>query len=78
MVKLTVVRNNVRPNSNLATHRASATEGESAKRLLEAQGFPAKRKANGQYEFACPFHEGPGSVARGKSANYYLNDKTSE
>lgn len=78
MVKLTLVQTNVKPNTNLATHRASATEGEAAKRLLESQGYTLKRKANGQYEFPCPFHEGPGSLERGKSANFYLNATTSE
>lgn len=78
MVKLTVVRTNVKPNSDLASHRASATEGEAARRLLESQGFIMKRKANGQLEFPCPFHEGPGSVPRNKSANFYMNAQTSE
>lgn len=78
MVKLTLVQSSARPNTNLAAHRASATEGEAAKRLLESQGFAMKRKANGQFEFRCPFHEGPGSIERGKSANFYLNVTTSE
>jgi len=78
MVKLTLVANNARPNSNLAAHRTSATEGEAAKRLLESQGYVCKRKANGQYEFPCPFHEGPGSIEPRKSANFYMNVTTSE
>jgi len=78
VVKLTLVQSNVRPNTNLAAHRASATEGEAAKRLLESQGFVMKRKANGQFEFPCPFHEGPGSIEKRKSANFYLNVITSE
>lgn len=78
MAKLTLVRNNVPANTNLAAHRASATDGEAAKRLLEAQGFTMKRKANGQFEFPCPFHEGPGSIDRGKSAHFYMNATTSE
>jgi hypothetical protein len=78
MAKLTLVRNAVKPNTNVAAHRASATEGEAAKRLLEEQGYPLKRQANGQYEFRCPFHEGPGSVEPRKGANFYMNIKTSE
>ena len=78
MVKLALVQSGVKPNTNLAAHRASATEGEAAKRLLESQGFTMKRKANGQFEFACPFHEGPGAIEKGKSANFYLNAITSQ
>jgi hypothetical protein len=80
MAKLTLVRNTTPVNANLATaaHRASATEGEAARRLLESMGFVLKRKANGQFEFPCPFHEGPGAVERRKSANFYMNATTSE
>ena len=77
MAKLTLVKSNVRANTNVAAHRASATEGEAAKRLLEDQGFPLKRKANGQYEFACPFHEGPGAIPKGKGTNFYMHAESS-
>lgn len=78
MARLELVRSGVSNGANLAAHRASGTEGEAARRLLEAQGFPAKRKANGQYEFRCPYHEGPGAVETRKSANFYLNADTSQ
>lgn len=72
MTRLTLVSTNTRPNSNLA-HRASTTEGEAAQRLLEAQGYPLRRKSNGQLEFRCPFHEGPGEAVKAKSSNFYMN-----
>ena len=77
MARLTLVDSSRQVNTSLAAHRASATEGEAAKRLLESQGYTIKRKANGQYELRCPFHEGPGSIDRGKATNFYLNATTS-
>jgi hypothetical protein len=59
--------------NKLNSHRASATEGEAAIRLLEEQGFPIKRVAHGQAACACPFHEGPGQVEPRKSAKFYVN-----
>lgn len=60
-----------RANSNLP-------EGVQAKQLLEAHGFSPKRQdpLNGQYEFRCPFHEGPGELGR-RSTNFYLDKKSS-
>lgn len=57
---------------------ANLPEGVQAKQILEAHGFPPKRQEpqNGQYEFRCPFHEGPGEVGR-KSANFYLDKASS-
>lgn len=78
MVNLTLVHGTVKPNTKVTAHRASATEGEAAKRLLESQGYTLKTKQNGQYQFRCPFHEGPGSIEPRKSANFYLNATTSE
>ena len=62
------------------SHRAETSEGESARRLLEESGYPAKngKARNGQYEFCCPFHEEPGEVVRNKSANFYLDADTSK
>jgi hypothetical protein len=62
-------------------HRSgAATEGEAAKRLLEANGYPARRQQpqNGQYEHPCPFHEEPGEIGRRSSTNFYLDAKTSQ
>lgn len=61
-------------------HRAASTEGEAARQLLEQNGYPPRRQEamNGQYEHSCPFHEEPGSPARGKSTNFYLDKKTSQ
>ena len=61
-------------NTNLAAHRASATEGEAARKLLEAQGFIIKGGSakNGQYETRCPFHEGPGAIEPRKSSSQPL------
>lgn len=58
-------------------HRASATEGEAAKRLLESEGYVLKRTANGQHEFRCPFHEGPGQIEPRKGTNFYVNAESS-
>jgi hypothetical protein len=67
-------------NASRASHRAQPVEGEAAKMLLESNGFKAKsRVSNGQYEFACPFHEtdlANGPIPRGHSTNFYL-DRTS-
>lgn len=77
MARLTLVQTEKgKANTNLA-HRASATEGEAAKRLLESQGYPIKTKRNGQYESRCPFHEGPGSIEPRKGTNFYLHAETS-
>lgn len=78
MARLELVRVGAQPNKNLASHRASGTEGEAAARLMEDQGYPPKRKANGQYEFRCPFHEGPGPIERNKTANFYLDADSSK
>lgn len=72
-------RSNAKANAEYA-HRAEASEGDAARRLLEEAGYPAKlgRARNGQYEFCCPFHEDPGHVPRNKSANFYLDASTSK
>jgi len=75
MARLTLVAT-ANVNKLVAAHRASATEGEAAIRLLEQQGFPIKRVAHGQAHLRCPFHEGPGQVEPRKSANFYLNTDT--
>ena len=77
MVKLQLVTHNVRPNTNLA-HRASASEGEAAKRLLESQGYIIKKVSNGQVECRCPFHEGPGAIEPRKSTSFYMNAENSK
>lgn len=80
-MRLTLVsqpKPNVRINADAPAHRASATEGEAAKRLLESQGYPCKRTSNGQYEFRCPFHEGPGAVEPRKGVNFYVNVQNSK
>lgn len=77
MVKLQLVTQNVRPNTNLA-HRASASEGEAAKRLLESQGYIIKRVTNGQVECRCPFHEGPGALEPRKGTSFYMNAENSK
>lgn len=58
-------------------HRAEASEGEAARRLLESHGFVMKKKTNGQYEFPCPFHQDPGEVPRNVSADFYVDVMTS-
>jgi len=73
---LTPSASSVRANTLTATHRASATEGEAAIRLLEQHGFPIKRVARGQAELRCPFHEGPGSMEPRKATNFYLDNDT--
>lgn len=77
MAKLTLVRTGVKANTNLA-HRASATEGEAARRLLEAEGYIIKRTSNGQMELRCPFHEGPGMIEGRKSTSFYMNAENSK
>lgn len=76
MAKLTLVETNVRSNTNLA-HRASATEGQAARRLLESQGYIIKRVSNGQMELRCPFHQGPGQVEARKGVSFYMNAENS-
>lgn len=60
--------------------RGATSEGEAAKRLLEAHGFMSRRMTpqNGQYEHPCPFHEEPGTLGRSQATNFYLNAKTSQ
>jgi len=79
MARLTLVSSakTARPNTNLATHRTSATEGEASRRLLEDQGFPIKRTANGQMELRCPFHQGPGKLEGREGSKFYVNATTS-
>lgn len=82
MARLTVVRTGVSSNAKVQqhAHRASASEGLAARRLLEAQGFIIKGGApkNGQFELRCPFHEGPGPMERGKGVNFYLDAESSK
>lgn len=62
-------------------HRAGArTDGEAARRLLEANGYPSRLKTpqNGQHEFRCPLHETPGPIERGHPTKFYLDAKTSQ
>ena len=72
MARLRLV-NTTRVNGNLAAHRASASEGEAASKLLESQGFELRGPKNGQYEGRCPFHEGPGPLESRKGVNFYMN-----
>ena len=76
MAKLTLVTT-ARANTNLVAHRASATEGEAAKKLLEAQGFTLKGPHSRQYQLRCPFHEGPGNLERGQSVKFYMDADSS-
>lgn len=64
--------------ANAPVHRASSTEGEAARRLLEANGYIVKGPKNRQYELRCPFHEGPGELEPRKGTNFYLNAETSK
>src|SRR5438445_2473296 len=75
MARLTLVAS-ANVNKLVAPHRASATEGEAAIRLLEQQGFPIKRVAQHEAQARCPFHEGPGQVEPRKSAKFYVNIDT--
>jgi hypothetical protein len=67
-------------NASLGHRGGAATEGEAAKRLLEANGFMPRRvqPQNGQYEHPCPFHEEPGTLQRGRATNFYLDAKSSQ
>src|SRR5690242_8187271 len=76
MPRLTLVTQ-PKPNSNLTAHRASATEGEAARKLLENSGYTVRGPKNGQYELRCPFHEGPGSLEPRKGVNFYMNAESS-
>lgn len=83
MVKLQLVHSKATTKANTDLgHRASATEGEAAKRLLESQGYIMKSKTGSergqQLTWRCPFHEGPGAVENRKSPNFYLNAATSQ
>ena len=75
MVKLQVVPHK-KPDDPVQTHRASPSEGEAVRRLLEEAGYPVKRTSNTQFELACPFHEDPGPVPRNKSPNFYVNKES--
>ena len=77
MTRLTLVKSNAR-NGNLAAHRASASEGEAARKLLEANGYVIRGPKNKQYELRCPFHEGPGAIEGRKSPNFYMNAESSK
>lgn len=77
MVKLTLVQS-AKANSSVPAHRASATEGEAARRLLENEGFTVRGPKNKQYESRCPFHEGSGDIERGKGAKFYIHVETSK
>lgn len=76
MARLTLVATKVKNGENLA-HRASASEGEAARRLLESQGFTVKGPHQKQYTLRCPFHEGPGVLEPRKSPNFYINSESS-
>jgi hypothetical protein len=76
MARLTLVQAS-KPNTNLA-HRASSTEGEAARKLLESQGFVVRGPKNKQYELLCPFHEGPGALSQRQSVKFYMNAESSK
>lgn len=76
MARLTLVSAAPPANTNLAAHRASATEGEAVRRLLESQGYPIKRTSNQQLEARCPFHEGPGSIEPRQGTKFYAHVQT--
>lgn len=81
MARLTLVASKPKSNSELGSslsHRASATEGEAAIRLLQDQGYTVKKSTSGQWTTRCPFHEGPGAVESRKSANFYLDGNSSQ
>jgi hypothetical protein len=67
----------VPPSGATTSHRASQTEGEAVRRLLEDQGYRLKRmvKSSNQMEFPCPFHEGP-NHERKAATNFYVNSTT--
>lgn len=77
MPRLTLVAT-AKANTNLAAHRASATEGEAARKLLEANGYVIRGPKNKQYELRCPFHEGPGALEPRKGVNFYMNVESSK
>ena len=80
VARLTLVASKPKPNSNLGTslaHRASATEGEAAIRLLQDQGYTLKKSTAGQYSGPCPFHEGFGFRDGKKSPTFYIDSKSS-
>src|SRR5512140_1152376 len=68
-----------RTNGNLAAHRASASEGEAAMKLLESEGYDVKgpKGQKKQYEARCPFHEGPGALEPRRGVNFYFGSVTS-
>lgn len=78
MTRLVLVE--TKKSTNTPAADANLTEGEQAKRLLEAHGYLPRRQAtqNGQWEFPCPFHEESGTVAKNKGTNFYLAAKTSQ
>lgn len=69
-----------RINGNLATHRASSSEGEAAMRLLESEGYDVRgpKGQKKQYESRCPFHEGPGALEPRRGVNFYMDSVTSK
>ena len=76
MARLTLVGQTPKNGANLA-HRASSSEGEAARKLLEQQGFDLRGPKNKQYETSCPFHEGPGG-GKVTSPKFYMNVETSK
>ena len=76
MTRLTLVTT-ARTNGNLTAHRASATEGEASRKLLETNGYVVRGPKNGQFELRCPFHEGAGSLEPRKGVNFYMNAQSS-
>src|SRR5688572_25552413 len=73
MARLTLVSSATKGNINLAAHRASATEGEAVRRLLESQGYVIRKVQNQQIESRCPFHEGPGAVEARAGTKFYIH-----
>jgi hypothetical protein len=78
VARLTLVTTAKNGSNVSAAHRASASEGEAARKLLESQGFTVRPPKNKQYELRCPFHEGPGQIDKGKSPNFYMNVESSK
>lgn len=77
MARLTLVSQQPKNGTNLAAHRASSTEGEAARKLLEAEGYVVKGPKNKQYELRCPFHEGPGALDK-SGTKFYMNAESSK
>lgn len=78
MARLTLVSQQPKNGTNVsAAHRASATEGEAARKLLESQGYTIKGPKNKQFELRCPFHEGPGAIEK-SGTKFYMNAETSK